>query len=105
MFAAGSLADGQLASSKGTIYTSTGVKTIVKSLSVFNTNAATQTVNVYVKRSGSSSRQAFRAVLAQYEFAYVLSDGDVLALSASDEIEGDTTDASAVDYVMTGATE
>ena len=104
-FTAASLADGQLASTKGTIYTSSSVKTVVKALTVFNTNAADQTVSLYVKRSGSSSRQFFRAILAQNEFSYALSDGEVFVLSDGDVIEGDATNATAVDYSIMGATE
>lgn len=104
-FTAASLADGQLASTKGTIYTSSSVKTIIKSFTVFNTNASSQTVVLYVKRSGSVSRSFFRGVFAQNEFSYVISEGEAITLSDGDEIEGSATNASAVDYVITGATE
>ena len=104
-FVAGSLADGQVASSVGSIYTSTGVKTIVKSATFFNTNATAQTLNVYVTRSGGTRRQLYRdASMAQYTSFDLLSQGEVLVLSAGDSIDADTTTASAVDYVITGAT-
>ncbi len=103
-FTGKSLADGQLAATKGTLYTSS-VKTIIKSINVYNTAVTSETVNIYVKRSGGTSRQLFRAVLAQDEYAWVLSEGETLVLSASDEIEGDSTNATSVDYAITGATE
>jgi len=103
-FTGASLADGQLAATKGTIYTSSA-QTIVKSINVFSTHASTQTVIIYVKRSGSTSRQIFRAELEQNEYAWVLSDGETIVLSASDVIEGITTNATSVDYAITGATE
>lgn len=98
-----SLADGQLANSKGTIYTSVG-KTVVTDLRVFNTAVTTETVALYIKRSGSSSRQFFRAVLAQNEFAAFEASENV-TLSSGDLIEGDTTNASAVNYLITGMSE
>jgi hypothetical protein len=102
-FTAKSLADGQVPNTKGTIYT-VGGSTVgyVKLINLFNTNAAQQTINLYVKRNGSVSRQLRQFVLAQYESGYydlpmTLSDGDI--------IEADSTNASAVDYLITGAEE
>ena len=103
-FTGASLADGQLAATKGTIYTSSA-KTIVKGFQVYNTAATTETVVIYVKRSGSTSRSIFRAELDQDEFAWVLSDGETIVMSASDVIEGETTNATSVDYSIMGATE
>jgi hypothetical protein len=100
-----SLADGTIASSKTTIYTApAGLVAYPRFLSLFNTNASDQTILVYLKRSGSSSRTLRRYVLAQYESALVFDKDDDLALSAGDEIEAETTNASAVEYVLTGAT-
>lgn len=100
-----SLADGQVGTSKATIYTvPASTAAVVKSLVFFNTNASSQTLNVYVKRSGSVSRQIHReATMAQYASVNPLSE--TLFLSAGDVIEADTTTASAVDYFIGGATE
>ena len=98
-----SLADGQLPDSKGTIYTvPSGTVAAPRFLSLYNTNASTQTIVIYLKRSGSSSRAIRRIVLAQYESALVFDKDDDLCLSPADEIEATTTTASAVDYALTG---
>ena len=100
---AASLADGQVANSKGTIYTAAG-SVIVRSWTLYNSNAISQTANVYVKRSGSTSRQLYRFTLAQYASATVLASGELLTLSTGDVLEADTTTASAVDFYIGGAT-
>ena len=51
------LADGQLASSKGDLYTSTADATVVASISVVNTNTSTEKVNLYLLPSGGTARQ------------------------------------------------
>ncbi len=102
-FTANSLADGQLATSAGTLYTATAVKAYLKNLFLFNTNAAEQTVELYLKRSGGTSRLWKRYVLAQYESADVL-DKELL-LGSGDLIEGLTTTATAVNYYVAGVTE
>ncbi len=104
-FTGASLADGQVATSWAAVYTSTGVKTIVKSADFHNTNAITQTVELAVTRSGSTRRIIGRATLAQNEKAEFFTDGEVLVLSAADTIDVQTTTATAVDFTITGATE
>lgn len=98
------LADGQLANAKGTIYTTpTGTRAIVTFLSAFNPSGGTETVNFWVK-PGSTSRQIFRSALGTLTGAHVIADGTVLQLEAGDIIEGSTTTAATVDYVITGWT-
>lgn len=105
MFQGGSLADGQVATSTGTIYTSAGT-TIIKSASFYNTNATGQDINIFVTRNGGTRRQIARsATLAQFGTYYFLSDGEVLVLSDGDILEANTTTATAVDYLITGASE
>lgn len=104
-FTGASLADGQAATSWAAIYTSTGVKTIVRSADFHNTNAITQTLEFAVTRSGSTRRIIARVSLAQNEKVEFLTDGEVIVLSAADTIDAQTTTASAVDYTITGATE
>lgn len=99
------LAEGQFATSKGTLYTvpgSTGA--YVKSFNVYNTNAATQTVNVYLK-PGSTSRQIVKLTLLQNESANLIDLVGSFNLEAGDLIEGDTTTTTALDYVITGVEE
>ena len=61
------LADGQVASSKGTLYTvPASTVAYVRSASFHNTNAATQTLIVYANVSGTSRIIGY-ATLAQHE--------------------------------------
>lgn len=104
-FAGKVLADGQVASSKGTLYTVPGATTAyVRSASFHNTNAATQTLIVYAK-PGSTSRVIGYFTLAQFETAYLVTGGESLVLEAGDLIEAVTTTGSAVDFVLTGLEE
>lgn len=102
-FTAAVLADGQVASTKGTLYT-VPVSTIayVYNIRLCNTNAVVQDVDVFLNTSGTS-RQIARISLAQWESADVLSQP--MHLAAGDLIEADTITASAVDYVITGVLE
>ncbi len=100
----GSLADGQLPAVKGTLYTvPASTKAYIHRMTVFNSSASlTETVAVYVKRSGSTSRQIARYVLAPNEWAVV----DVPnPLSTADVIEGSSTSVTTTDYVICGLLE
>jgi len=104
-FAAKVLAEGQFATTKGTLYTvPASTWTYVKAFFVYNTNAATQTVNVYLK-PGSTSRQIVKLSLLQNESANILDVVGSFNLEAGDLIEGDTTTSTALDYVITGVEE
>ena len=101
-----SLADGQLPAAKATIYTVPALtKTYVKWLSVHSTSGTAQEVIIYVKRSGSTSRVIYRALMADAETGYVIDKDMTLTLSTGDVIEGTTTTATVVDYLITGAEE
>jgi len=98
-----SLADGQLPNAKGTLYTvPSNTRAAIKFLSVFNNNSTAETVVIYLKRSGSTSRVIWRRALAANEGAYVIGQDEAVALSAADIIEGVTTTASQVDYFISG---
>ena len=104
-FVAGSLASGQVANAVAAIYTAS-TRVVVRSLNFYNTNAAGQTINVYITRSGQTRRQLYRSSsIAQYARLAFLSGGEVLILSGGDTIDADTTTASAVDYYIGGATD
>ncbi len=104
-FAGKVMAEGQVASSKGTLYTVPASTTAyVRSASFHNTNAATQTLIVYAK-PGATSRVIGYFTLAQYETAYLVTGADALVLETGDLIEAVTTTGSAVDYVITGLEE
>lgn len=99
------LADGQVASSKGTLYTvPASTVAYVRSASFHNTNAATQTLIVYANVSGTS-RVIGYATLAQHETYYLTTGGEAIVLAAADLIEAVTTTATAVDYLITGLEE
>lgn len=97
-----SLADGQLPNSKGTLYTvGASTSTIVKRITYVNTNTTTESVNLYIKRSGSTSRRIIPKDL-QLAGSYMVIDDDTHALATGDLIEGDTTTATKVDYLIEG---
>lgn len=96
------LKEGQLPSTKTTAYTvPTGKAAIISHLSLVNTDSSARTVNVYVKKSGSSSRRiaAKDMSLAAGEH-YQLPMA--LALAAADVVEWDASVADVVDGVISG---
>jgi len=98
------LANGQLAASIGSIYTSTGKTTIVKSISLVNTNTTTENIDLYVLTSGGTARRIIPqscALVAGYQLIY----DSPITLGSGDAIQGNTTTASKVDYVISGVTE
>ena len=102
-FTAKSLADGQVATSAGAIYTATAT-TYVKQVTFFNTNAADQTILVYINRAGTD-RKIRRFVLAQNESADLLDGAQSIILENGDIIKAETTTTTAVDYVVWGVEE
>ena len=104
-FTGASLADGQIATSWATILAPSGAKWIVKSLDMHSANAASQTVETRITRSGSTARVWKRVVLEQNEMVEFLTEGETLVLSAGDGLQAQTTTATAVDYTATGASE
>lgn len=92
------LANGQLPSSKGTLYTATG-PVIIKNVILVNTDASARTVNLYVKRT--TSRQVTPVALSLAAGAMYTSEE--LTLSSGDLLEGDASAASVVDYSVHGA--
>lgn len=104
-FAAKVLAEGQLASSKGTLYTVPASTTAyIRWLSCHNTGGSAETVVLYVK-PGATSRIIAHASVAASETLYVVNGGESIQLEAGDLIEGMTTTATTVDYVITGVEE
>jgi hypothetical protein len=100
-----SLGDGQLPNAKGTIYTCPVLTTtIVKTITLVNTNNVTEDVNLYVKRSGSTSRRIIPED-CEMGIGYSLIFDDELCLSSGDIIEGDAVTAAKVDYTINGVEE
>lgn len=104
--AAKSLASGQLAAAKGTIYTvPASTKAYVRWISIHNTSGSTtETVRIYAKQSAGTSKIIWRGVLEPNAGARVI-DMETLPLSASDTLEGDSTNATTTDYFIAGAEE
>ncbi len=91
--------NGQLASSKGTIYTATAT-VILNTITLVNSDASTRTVNLYVKTA--TSRRIIpkdTSLVAGASLIY----GDTLSLNSGDLVEGDASAATVVDYVVSGA--
>lgn len=101
-FVAQSLADGLVADAVGTIYTA-AAPVIVRTFTLYNSNATPQVIDLFVTRSGGVRRQLYQFAIAQYETATVLAGGEIIVLSSGDIIEADTNTASAVAYFIAGA--
>lgn len=102
-----SLADGQLPTTQGALYTvPASTRAIIKTIDIVSKTATPQAVEVFIKRSGGTARSiGYVNPLEQYEKIEYLSDGNTITLSAGDAIEGITTTATAVDFSITGAEE
>ena len=99
------LADGQLASSKETLYTTpASTETIVKSISLTNTSSSMVEVNLYIQRDGTNSR---RICPKDMELAarHTYIDDKVHTLEAADLVEGDASSGSVIDYAVSGVQE
>jgi len=92
------LANGQLPSAKSTLFTAT-TDTIVKSITLVNTDVVSRTVNLYIKRASSRRIIPVNLSLGAGSVAIV----DDLVISSGDLIEGDASVATIVDYSICGA--
>lgn len=111
-FAPEGLADGELPTVQTPIFTaSADVGTYVKKFSLFNKNAATQTVLLYITRAAANGGSGVPRVWKRYELdefdsAEVIDESVVsIRLLPGDAIEAVTTTANAVDYDIDGVTE
>jgi len=97
-----SLADGQLAAAKATLYTVPALTTtIIKTISYVNTDIAARTVNLYIKPSGGTSRRIIPNNMT-LGIGYMMVYDDEITLEAADEIEGDADAATVVDFTING---
>ena len=97
-----SLADGQLAATKGTIYTApTAKQAIVKRITLVNTDSSARAVNLYFKASGGTSRRIIPKDLEIEANGLAVMD-DEQTLEAADIIEGDANAGSTVDFTLNG---
>ena len=99
-YAIKTLGDGQLAAAKATLYTCpASTTTIIKTITLVNTDVAARDVNLYVKPSGSASRRIIPQNM-ELGIDYMMVYDDELTLEAGDLIEGDASAADKVDYVI-----
>jgi hypothetical protein len=100
------LANGQLPNTKTTLYTVPALTVAyIKFINAHNTGVGSETVIFYVKKSAGTSRVLGRAVLAANEQSRVIDKEETITLGAGDVIEGQTTTAATVDYLITGVQE
>jgi hypothetical protein len=96
------LASGQLGASKATLYTVPGsTQTIIKSITLVNTDSVTRTVNLYINTAGTSRRVSPKDLSLPAGAMFELDR--VITLEAADLIEGDASSAAVVDYAISGA--
>jgi hypothetical protein len=99
------LAEGQVPNSKTTAYTvPANTVAYVSQISFFNTGSNEETVVVYLNPSGTS-RVWKRFILSENESAECFDEGSRMLLEAGDLIEIMTTNATVVDYIITGVEE
>ena len=102
-FVGQSLSSGYVRPFREAIYTATAA-TIGSYVRLVNESATSQSVSVYLRRSGSDAvLQSRNSTLAQYAALEPLSDNQEIVLSAGDSIEAITDDERAVNYFIGGA--
>ncbi len=94
------LANGQLPAAKNTLYTVPPLtRAIIRNVTLSHFANGTQTVILYIKKSGGTSRKIGQCMIGASEFA---NEDGVETLDAADEIEGESTNAASVDYAILG---
>ena len=98
------LGEGQLGTgTAGTLYTvGAGKAAIVKSIRVVNRDTSPRTFNLYFKlNGGSGSRLVSPSAISLTPGAAYVDDTEI-TLAVSDQIQGDGSVASKLDYVVSG---
>ena len=94
------LGQGQLPNAEGSLYLVPGGTTAVaKKIIIHNRKATTETVIIYIKKSGGTSRIIIYVELAT---RHTIHDNEAHSLGAGDDIRGQTTTAAEVDYTIDG---
>lgn len=101
-FTAKQLADGQLGNSEADLYSPSGVKAVIVTITLCNTDTSTRNVKLYIKPSGGTSRKIFDADLLASQAVAVT---ERLTLDDGDALRGYSAVASKVDYTVSGAEE
>lgn len=91
------LAFGQLPDATGTLYTTPGAtQTIVALITLVNTGAAAQAINIYINGANVSGQDISLDANGKMDIR------GPFTLEAADIIEGDAENASEVDYTING---
>lgn len=96
------LGEGQLPAAKGTLYTVPATTSaVVLVILLVNTDSVDRTVNLYYKKSGGTSRKLL-PVDTVIVAGRKLTMEEKITMGAGDEIEGEATAATVIDYVISG---
>jgi hypothetical protein len=96
------LANGQLPATAAALYTvPAGASAVVKFITLVNTNTATENVNLFFQKAGSTARRIIPVNLS-VSASQSVEINQTITMGAGDAIWGNTTDASVVDYVISG---
>lgn len=99
------LADGQLADATGDLYTVPASTTAyIKSITLVNTGAGDNDVNLFLLPSGGTARRLISKDLCLATAESLVFDAPIV-VDTGDKIQGDATSASEVDYTINGAEE
>lgn len=99
------VADGELPLVKATLYTVPAGKSVMIRIEVVNKSGANKQINIYYKKSGGSSRLITPLNLDLPTRYKCDVQEQPFTLGAGDQIEGDATAATSVDYVIYGQVE
>ena len=99
------MGDGQLANSKGTLYTTpSSTQAIIRLITLVNTGSGTNSVNLYLNLDASNSRRIISKDTQMLTGESLHVEGP-FTLEAADLLEGDATNATEVDFTINGAEE
>jgi hypothetical protein len=78
-----------------------GASAVVKFVTLVNINTATESVNLYFVKSGGTARRIIPVNLS-VSAGQSVEVTQTITMGAGDSIQGSSTDAAAVDYVISG---
>jgi hypothetical protein len=95
------LGDGQLPNSNGDLYeVPASTSAIVKNITIHNTNTIAELFTItFLKASGTGRKVIYWSLPPNTSYIH----NDVITMGAGDKIQGFTTTASKVDYLINGA--
>ncbi len=99
------LANGKLGGAVADMYTApTSGQTIIKAVTLVNTNSTAETVNLYILPSGGATRQIIPNNMSLGAGFLCVID-DVITLNLLDKLQGITTTSGKIDFVVSGVEE